>query len=227
MSKTSGYARNLLLGGGRVANRAEVLSNYTYYPPAQNSGENNLGYRAGCRDVDFRNNYLVGGTALAVINCESLSFTGNFVFGVMANAVKARYPDNNYVAERPARNAILVRPNLYEPGRSHVIVYNWQRSDEVEVDLAGSGLRFGDQYELRSAEDPFGMAVSGTYAGQPIRILMNGWGIAQPIGAEKPASALPEFGVFLISKLPDAGSRSPVPPIGGAARPHSDSSHGK
>jgi hypothetical protein len=201
LSKTTGYARNLLLGGGRVARRSTVVSNYTYYPTDQGAGENNLGYRAGCRDVAVQDNSLVGGTALAVINCESLSFSGNLVYGAMAVAVQARYPDNRYLATRPTAASTFVRPNRYEPGRAHIVVYNWPRADVVEADVSSAGLNRGDRYELRSSEDYFGKVVTGIYTGRPIQIPVTGWGVAQPVGFERPRTVLPEFGVFILTTL--------------------------
>jgi hypothetical protein len=206
VSKTSGYARNLLLGGGRVARNANVLRNYTYYPVDQGAGENNLGYRAGCLDANVRENYLVGGTALAVINCQGLTFANNLVYGTMAVAVQTEYPDNQYLAARPSTPSVFVRTNRYERNRATIIVYNWQRAESVDVNLSRVDIRPGDRYEIRSAEDYYGDTLTGTYTGQPVRIPIHGWGVAQPVGYPKPNSALPEFGVFIVSNL----SRDPA-----------------
>jgi hypothetical protein len=209
LSKTTGYARNLLLGGGQVAHNSRILRNYTYYPPDQPDGENNLGYRAGCADIVVRENYLVGGTALAVINCESLTFADNLIYGGMAVAVQTQYPDNRYIAARPSTPAAFVRPNRYEPDRANIIVYNWPRAEFVDVEVSSLNLHPGDRYEIRTAEDYYGDALTGTYDGHPVRIPMKGWGVAQPVGYDKPKSAMPDFGAFVFSKLSSEHLRTP------------------
>src|SRR6185437_8871425 len=35
---------------------------------------------------------------------------------------------------KPSGVRVFVRPNRYEPGRAHVVVYNWDRADTVEID---------------------------------------------------------------------------------------------
>lgn len=74
----------------------------------------------------------------------------------------------------PTATRVFVRPNKYEPGRAHIVVYNWGRESAVAVDLAGV-LRTGDRYEVRNVQDLFGApVVSGEYRGAPIRIPMTG-----------------------------------------------------
>ena len=58
----------------------------------------------------------------------------------------------------PATTKVFVRPNKYEPGRSHVVVYNWGRQSEVAVDLSGV-LRAGNRYEVRNVQALFGAPV--------------------------------------------------------------------
>ncbi len=100
---------------------------------------------------------------------------------------------------RPAGVEVFVRPNQYEPGRAHVVIYNWDLRATVEVDAAGV-LMVGAQYEVRDAQNYFGRPVaSGTYDGKHLRLPLTGLPVAPAVGAQAAlASTAPEFGVFVI-----------------------------
>ncbi|MFL6227684.1 MAG: hypothetical protein ACJ741_02780 [Pyrinomonadaceae bacterium] len=94
---------------------------------------------------------------------------------------------------------VFVRPNLYEQGRANVVVYNWERRGEVEVDVSGVLVR-GAKFEVRDARNYFGApVVAGTYDGKPLRLPVGARRVALPVGAHaaSPQSA-PEFGVFVL-----------------------------
>jgi hypothetical protein len=102
----------------------------------------------------------------------------------------------------PATTRVFVRPNRYEPGRAHVVVYNWGRESHVAVDLAGV-LQAGDRYEVRNVQDLFGApVVSGEYQGAPIRIPMAG--VAPPIpqgrALRTPPRTGPAFDAFVVTR---------------------------
>ena len=60
---------------------------------------------------------------------------------------------------------MFVRPNLYAPGRAHIVVYNWGHAGAVPVDVAAV-LRSGDAYLVRSVQALFDPPlVSGVYTG--------------------------------------------------------------
>ena len=63
-------------------------------------------------------------------------------------------------------NAVFIRRNEYDPGRAHIIIYNWERRDSVDVDGAGLGLRPGDSWELRNVENYLLESIAGTYTGR-------------------------------------------------------------
>jgi len=102
----------------------------------------------------------------------------------------------------PADARVFVRPNRYEAGRAHVIVYNWPRAASVAVDLAGV-LAPGDPYEVRNVQDPYGTpVVSGTFDGTAVVIPMSGVAPPTPIGRFTPRQAprtAPDFDVFLVT----------------------------
>lgn len=102
----------------------------------------------------------------------------------------------------PAATRVFVRPNRYEPGRAHVVVFNWARESAVAVDLAGV-LRAGDRYEVRNVQDVFGApVVRGEYQGAPIRIPMTGVRPPVPQGRALriPPRTGPAFDVFVVSR---------------------------
>lgn len=101
----------------------------------------------------------------------------------------------------PTQAQIFVRPNQYEPGRGHVIVYNWSGQATVGVDLSGV-LRIGDPYEIRNVQQVFGSPlVSGIYSGGLVSIPMAAVTPAAPIGGSPnaPRATGPGFGVFLVT----------------------------
>ncbi len=101
----------------------------------------------------------------------------------------------------PSAPWIFVRPNRYEPGRGHVVIYGWGNVSEVAVDLS-SILRAGDRYEVRPVErlsEP--PVLDGVYAGGSVSLPMTPLKPPSPIGARTVApSTRPAFGVFLVTR---------------------------
>ena len=102
----------------------------------------------------------------------------------------------------PTETRIFVRPNKYEPGRAHIIVFNWGHEQNVAVDLTGV-LQAGDHYEVRNVQDVFGAPVaSGVYEGKPVRISMAGVAAPAPLGRSlrTPPRTAPAFDAFLLTR---------------------------
>lgn len=99
---------------------------------------------------------------------------------------------------------VIVRPNYFENKRGHIIVYNWNRSDAVTVDISSLGFTNGDHYTIHNAQDFYNGTIDGVYDGQPLTIPMNGWSTATPIGWNEPIgeNSFPDFGVFVITTQP-------------------------
>ncbi len=96
---------------------------------------------------------------------------------------------------------VVVRPNLYEAGRGHVIVLNYAKRDRVEVDLS-KVLKPGDGYEVRAAWDYFGAPVTaGIYKGERVEIPMQAAPAVAPVG-EVPGKLVvtAEFGAFVVRR---------------------------
>lgn len=128
------------------------------------------------------------------------------------------------------RGSVFVRPNRYEPGRAHIIAYNWSGQSAIEVDLS-SVLRPGARFELRNAEDFFGPPeYEGTYEGRPITLPVSGRAVQPAIGMSRAVrSVAPEFNVYVLLPSPQSGGRSarasaaskrgrPEPPIDDVAK---------
>jgi len=203
--------------------RLKLISNYTYRKPFDTGDSVQLGgYGAVITDAVVRDNYLVAGEvgdyALRVTKFQWLDMADNTFIGRLEGAQESDYPHNACVARRPDKGVrVFVRPNKYEPGRGHVIVYNWEKRPSVEVDLSGI-LPPGTPFELRDAQDYFGTPiVRGTYTGAPVRVPMNLTKVAQPVG-DVPhirfrfAHTAPEFAVFVVVSRGGLGPLSVVEP---------------
>jgi hypothetical protein len=109
----------------------------------------------------------------------------------------------------PKTNVVFVRPSKYDPGRANICIYNWEKKDRVSVDVSVAGLKEGDKYEVRDAQNWFGdPMVTGTSDGKAVVIPMTNLAVAQPQGTPdkdfKPARHTgPEFGAFVIRRVPE------------------------
>src|SRR5260370_33086131 len=99
--RTFGFWTNMRVGGGRVAENAFLLSNYTYFTPPMNRGSNNFGYSAGCTGLTATDNYFAGGQALGLVRCDDAQMTGNTFIGRIAGFSSAQYPDNTHHSSPP------------------------------------------------------------------------------------------------------------------------------
>ena len=94
---------------------------------------------------------------------------------------------------------VFVRPNRYQPGRANIVVYNWDNLSQVAVDVRDL-VAMGAKYEVRNAQDYFSEPVlSGTFAGEPLQLPMNGLSVAKPMAdLRTPAPTGPAFNVFIL-----------------------------
>jgi len=112
---------------------------------------------------------------------------------------------NNY----PAVPEVFVRPNKYEPGRAHIVVYNWPKYDSVPVDLSDI-LKKGDAFEIIDVQHySAGGVIKGIYKGALIKIPMTLTKTDELIGdfsncyhsdIIKRTHTSKAFGVFLVRK---------------------------
>jgi hypothetical protein len=194
------YVRNLLLGGGRAAVNPRLQDNLTYFGAAKSAGENNVGYAAGCVNLWASGNYLVGGRPLVLGPCSSEMFAGNTFFGQTRETPPIEHGGNEYFTRPPAETRVFVRPNRCEPGRAHVVIYNWSGQSRVMVDLSAASLVSGEAFVVQDAQNFFGDPVAqGTYDERPVSIPMTGHHRAPPVGDVQPAAdTAPQFAVFVV-----------------------------
>ena len=124
-----------LIGGGRPSHGIRVYGNYLY------GIDMRIGYGAPANeDCDIRDNVIVNGR-LEIDRYR-----------------KAVQQNNLIVAKndpRPAQTKSVLLPNQYDPDRAHLVIYNWDKVETVEVD-AGGFAKDGDVIELFDPKDLFG-----------------------------------------------------------------------
>jgi hypothetical protein len=204
---TTGNARNLLLGGDRIAQNPQVLNNYLYYQNAISPDTAfDLGFSAGCSNATVTNNYVSNHTTF--VNCLPVSMTGNTFYGNIAGFSPGAYPGNTYHGSRPTGTKVFIRPNQYESGRANITIYNWGLVSSTNVDLS-SFLPPGTGFEIRNANDFFGApVVTGIYGGGTVTIPLAGLSVAAPVGWAAPPPTGPEFNAFVV--LPASGGGTPT-----------------
>lgn len=218
------YERNFLVGNGITCANNNIAENYAYFPASTNVESFNLGYARGCQDANVRNNYIVGNAALA--NNQNLAMAGNTYIGTLSFQYQntpgnslVSYPENTQMPRNSPVSGVkvFVRPNQYEPGRAHVIVYNWDRKDAVEVDLS-EVLKPGDAYEICDVQNFFGdPVINGTYDGSAVRIPMTSTAVMAPVGFAPPKHTDKEFGVFVVLPAVQAVADNTPPVIADVA----------
>lgn len=191
---------DLLVGGDSGVYAAHILLEDNFSWAHGPSYSVKLGYgETHNHDVDIRNNHFAGGFQLGL--WDAVTMSGNTIWGDYDGLDAASHPDNDFVAE-PTGVEVFVRPNEHEPGRGHVIVYDWDDADSATADLS-TVLPLGANYEIRNAQDPLGEPVlTGTYDGNPVTLPLDGLHPQQPVGL--PDAILPDeetgraFNVFLV-----------------------------
>ena len=199
-----GTQLNILLGGLQVASNPVLKDNMTYVGTSAGSNVE-LGYRAGCHDAIVEGNYFAGGEPFNVTNCTDVDMTGNTLFGRIDASTEQRFPDNEYVRTRPTTNQVFVRPNRYERGRAHIVVFNWEGLASVDVSAAAAYLRDGDRFEIRDAQNLQGAPVAaGTYWRlKRLIVPMTQLTAAEPVGdvPMRPIHTVPTFAVFVMRRV--------------------------
>ena len=192
---------NCLVGGLQPAARVLLQENFGW-ADSPTTRSVRLGYDSpDNEDVTLTDNYFVGETSFAR-PWASITMTGNTFYSAVEGVDTSLYPDNTYLDERPAGVEVFIRPNAYESQRAHIIVYNWDLEDMVDVDLSGVLLP-GARYEVRNGQSYFSEPVAqGIYDGSRITLPLTGLEPAQPVGSEGAIDATEmtgaEFNVFVV-----------------------------
>jgi hypothetical protein len=195
---------NMYIGGDQVSQNTKLINNYCY--SSAPSGHNQYYILKSSNNAIVTGNYFFTpapdrqGISVNSTSNTGLNMTGNTFYGARDFGAST-YPNNTYLAQRPTGKNIFVRPNQYEIGRANIVVYNWDLSATVSVDISASGLHVGQTYEIRDAQNFYGAAVAtGTYNGGPVNIPMSNLTLAPPEGTvpTQPRHTAPEFDVFVL-----------------------------
>jgi hypothetical protein len=213
-----------LLGknGGAPPGKHFVIENNYFYNRFDYNRSNNidLGYQSGLHDVVFRDNYSAGYWAIRYNQpVSAFSASGNTLVGPVYPVSAAQIsPDSNSIfpaTQPPTENAVFVRPNLYEPGRAHIVIYNWQNLDAAPVDLSGTGLQPGESFDIFDVQNLWGPAVaSGTFSSgnTTVSLPLNLTEVAPVVGDNVPTLPVhtdPVFNVFLLKKSVETSGTGP------------------
>jgi hypothetical protein len=145
---------SFLIGGGRPSHNIRARDNYLYGISLQ------LGYSAPFNeDCEVRDNVIVNG-------------------GLIINKYKKVVKEGNVIlpkgAPRAGGSRTILRSNNYDPRRANVVVFNWDKKPQIDIDPAAL-LKKGDDYRLLNPRDFFGRPVlTGKYEGEPIRVPVTG-----------------------------------------------------
>jgi len=143
-----------LIGGGRPSHNIRVFRNYLYGVGVR------IGYDAPYNEnCEVRDNVVVNGE-ISIIRYKQALQEGNLVI--------------RKDQERPAGNKIVLLPNRFDRNRGHLAIFNWGKSEKVEVPVKGF-LKDGDSFRLMNPEDFFGDAiVQGVCRGDSIEVPVKG-----------------------------------------------------
>ena len=145
------------------------------------------------RSIVVRRNFIYG-HELRVGRKASQTVEGNVI---VRGDFSAPSPENNTIIARPSADTpplLWLRPNKYDPRRANLLVSNWTKADQVEVDLS-SFLKKGEGYRVLSPLDFYGEPLAeGIHGDKPIYLPLPTIPWTLMTGDPK------ELGVFIIMK---------------------------
>jgi hypothetical protein len=193
-----------LLGGnsGFDLGGSKLTGNYGW------DGGNVLGYYSQhCNPTTISGNYIANTAISSILTPPydplgrvGMTIATNTMVGDLDGFTQADYPNNTYYSKTspPTVGKVVVLPNVYEPGRATIAVYNWDKSATHAVDLTGI-VSPGAAYEIRNAQNFYGLpVVSGTYAGGSVTLPMTALTPATPVGFAVPPPTGPGFNTFVV-----------------------------
>lgn len=198
---------NYFVGGSSAVNllrwNSVTFRGNSIYAP--NKNEASLTYRSDQKparyNFDYNSYYGAGNfTVFSACDNDPCAQRSDVPFNVW-QSIAGVDANSAFVTGAPNGVWSSVRPNLYEPGRATIVVYNWNQWPIVNVDARNAGLQMGDRFEVRDAQDWFGPPIlSGTYMGQQLAIPTTGVTIEFPNGnAPNPQPhTSSEFGVYVL-----------------------------
>jgi len=152
-----------LIGGGRPSNNIKVFGNFLYNVPMR------IGYDAPENEnCELRDNLIVN-TDLEIVRYKDVIDEGNVII--------------KKGGQRPKGVKAVLLPNRFDPNRAHLIIFNWDNAENVELATNGF-LKSGERFQLFDPKNLFGKpAFEGKCEADMIRV---------PVKAE--------FAVFVLLK---------------------------
>jgi len=177
-----GHKMDILFGGLTPASRILLKENLCWSNGLGRCVQ--LGYGSNDNeDVTLIDNYVAGRVDFTK-RWKKIEMKGNKFFGTVRGNVNTDEHPDNYYGPPPKTTEAFVRPNVYEPGRANITVFNWSKAALVAVDIS-EVVPVGAEFEVRNGQNyNKGPVVKGTYEGGAVRLPMNGMDPVQPIGAE-------------------------------------------
>lgn len=197
----------ILVGGNVEADTIAIRNNY-FWNPKSFTRSSNLNPSWG---IYGANNLTVTGnesTGFRSIEYSSeptnATVTGNRFYGVMNDIARPLISatDNEVSLDPPATVRVYQQASAYEPGKSHVTVFNG--TPETTVRVVPAGLSPGDLYEVRDVQNLTAPPVlMGVYDGGGLALPLTRAEVMPTVGTvpRTPVSTGTMFGVFVVRRF--------------------------
>ena len=128
-----------LIGGGKPSHNIRVFRNYLYNVSMR------IGYNAPYNeDCELRDNIILNGN-IDIVRYRKATQSGNLVI------------EKNQ--QRPKGAKTILLPNRFDPSRAHLVIYNWDQTDQVKVP-AEPFLKNGDSFRLLDPQNFFAAPIA-------------------------------------------------------------------
>lgn len=135
-----------------VRSNTFVTSTRTNYDNGAQAALISANFSTNVNDSHVINNntYMGGGTLLSPFRLQNgigvvpFSKWQDLTGWDKASAYSSSYPTTNFWA---------LRANKYERGRAHIAVFNWERADNIIVDISNAGLTNFQAFEIRDVQN--------------------------------------------------------------------------
>jgi hypothetical protein len=198
----TGYSDGCLVGGLQPVARARLIANASFAPAVQARGVQ-LGWGGSVQndDITLIDNFLVGRLSFNGHWHEG-TLEGNVLHSELSGVEPELFPDNTYADTLPQGQQVIVRENAYDPSRAELVLYDWEETGSVAVDLEGV-VPVGASFRVYSVFDLWGdPVVDEVYEGGAVEVALGTKSAPDPQGLagaiEGQDDPGPAFGVFVV-----------------------------
>lgn len=208
--------KNILVGSGeaglgalpnvQMSGQADSAGHRLFENVSYGGEQNRIGYGSGntVTDAEVWDNHFSTSTALRLVECIPDRMDGNDFYGSVDGFVSGDWPDNTYGLMNAIPDNAYLQTNIYEPGWATLAIFNHQaQAASVTVDVSGL-YGAGDVLHLYNAQDwadvlTVTVAEVGTIS---VDMQAASHTVATPQGMTAPAKTFPDFGAFVIERIP-------------------------